>query len=186
MSRKLRAGFIGAFSLLAFTALASNASALTLTTGTGNYVASTTSNQTLSAPTIFGTLTISCSQSATLNAPSAGPIGVGRTLGSLTGITFSCLNGASATVLNLPRPITLTSESATTALATIQDVQVSVTTFLGTCLFRGPIGFSVTINTTVGALLGATLTYVSGPCSGNGTVSRAAYAINRTIGWRIP
>lgn len=195
MPQKFRAILIGALTLLALCAVAASAAAtsITLTSATGNYTATTTANQTLTAPTPFGTLTISCSQTAVLNVPSAGPIGVpGGTLGSLTGAstTFACGPGASARVLNNPPIVMNALSSSTVALATIRGVQVSVTTALGTCLFQGDIGFSVTNNSTTGALLGGSLTPVSGICNGPGTISATGYRVtppapSTVISWTL-
>jgi hypothetical protein len=167
--------------LVAFSAFAANASAAITTSG-GTYTATTTSNQTLTAPTIFGTLTISCSQRATLNV-TGGTYNARDIVGNASAVTFSCGSGSSATALNLPWPLQLTGASTSVLSATINNVQVSVSTIVGTCLFSGSIPFSVNNNSTTGNLAGGTLTYVSGPCTGNGSVSSAGYSVSPSFSY---
>jgi hypothetical protein len=56
---------------------------------------------------------------------------------------------------------------------------VSVTTALGSCLFTGPIPFSVNNNSTVGNLLGSTtFRPVSGICNGNASITATGYRVS--------
>jgi hypothetical protein len=182
MSKPFCAAIVGAFSLLAFGVAAATASAtVTLTSGTGNYVATTTANQTLSMPTAFGTLTISCSQTATMNI-TATTANAGDTVGSLDGVAFTCGSGASMTVLNRPI-IRLNTASSSTLLVSIIDLQWSITTVLGSCLFRGNVGMSIDNNATTMRLLGGTMTYVSGICSGSLSVSPTGYSLSRMFSY---
>jgi hypothetical protein len=183
MSKYLRGLLVSALSVVAFGAVAANASAaVTTTSGAGPYTATTTTNQTLSAPTPFGTLTISCAQSAVFSVTRLSGAVAGDTVASLTGVTFTCLNGATARVLTLPLPIVLNSATTSVLNATIGNstspLTVQVTTALGSCLFRGTIPFSLGNGTAAGNLAGATLTLVSGICNGSGTVSSAPYSVS--------
>ena len=104
-------------------------------------------------------------------------------MGNLSAVSFSCDSSASVTPLNLSWPIQLNSASTSVLHAQINNVQVAVTTALGTCLFRGNIPFTVNNNSTVGNLGGGILTYVSGYCSGNLTESAAGYSVSPSFSY---
>jgi len=162
--------------------------ATTVNTVGGSYTGRTTSNQTLSAPVGLFTLTISCSQSVTFTTNSGPYTGAGlRVIGSVSAVTFVCGSGATATALNLPWTLGAEVSNFTVAagnsagLVTILGIQVEVATALGRCLFRGNLSLRIQGGSAVGTLTGGTLTYVSGPCTGNGTVSSAGYSFSPAI-----
>jgi len=190
VSRILKGVLVGLLALAAMSAAANSAAAATITTSGGTYIARTTQLQTLR--TNYGIIptTITCNQTLTLTVASGtytvGTLYSGRL--AVTNATFLC-NLIEFIGTPVVRPLNLNwdqarlvSASASRVLIQLLDVEIQETAVTG-CTFggaapRGIVNFDTTNNTTVGQLLGATLTDSAGTCSGT-TVGAAPYSIDR-------
>jgi hypothetical protein len=184
MSQRCRSCLIGCLAVFAFGATATSASAAISVTSpvgtlpTGAYTATTTANQTFSAPSPFGTLTFSCAQSLVFDVVSPGPFARGDTIATLLGpsAVFTCTSGVQVTILNSPS-VTINSATTTTLLAVISGIQLEWTSAYGSCLFSGNIGLSFGNGTSNAGLLGGALIPVSGFCNGNASISTTGYVV---------
>lgn len=187
MSKLFKATMIAILGCLAFSAAASATGVTIGASDPTNFTATTSGLQTL-ATTVLGIIptTITCLQTLTLTVRTGTFQQGALPIGQVTAAAFRCnpdpFNVYTVTPLNLPWDIGLNSivlSSPKTILGIVLNAQISVRTPNATCLFNGPIGFSITSGSSVGVLLGSTSFRSNNnpPCS-NGTVSRATYAVS--------
>jgi len=87
------------------------------------------------------------------------------------------------TIINTPS-IVLERATETSLLARLSEVELQLTTTAGTCLFRGPIGVSITNGVATGNQLGNFVPYASGsPCNNPIALAGISLTLSRALSY---